>query len=79
MTLNEPVSVVASFAGGKAVPHRFRMGNRVYDIKQINLIHATREGRARIVYFSVSDALNFWKLRFDTENFEWRVCEQYST
>ena len=75
MTINEPISVVASFASGKAFPHRFRMGNRVYEVQRVNLIHATREGRNRVVYFSVSDAENFWKLRFDTENFEWRVIE----
>lgn len=76
---SEPVDVVVSFSKNRVIPHRFRSAGRVYDIKRVNLVHATREGRAKVFVFSVSDDTNFWKLRFDTESLEWRVVEQFNS
>ena len=74
---SEPIDVLISFNhDGNVRPHRFRAGGRVYDVKRVNLVHATREGRAKVFVFSVSDDTNFWKLNFNTDTLEWRVVEQ---
>ncbi len=69
---------MASFCGTKTVPHAIKWGRRRYNLDKVNLVHVAQEGRNKIFYFSVSDKLNFFKLRFDTGNLEWRLLELYS-
>ena len=76
--INEPVDVVVSFAQNRVAPRRMRWNRRDYDIKTINLVHTAHEGAKKIFYFSVSDLTNYFKLRLDTENLEWRLVELYS-
>jgi hypothetical protein len=75
---NEPVDVLASFTKRSAVPHAIKWGRRRYNVEKVNLVHVANEGRSKIFYFSVSDKLNFFKLRFDAGNLEWRLLELYS-
>ena len=75
---NDPVDVLASFAGNRAVPHAMKWGNKRYPITKVNLVHIANEGVGKSYYFSVSDATNFFKLKFDTNNLEWRLMELYS-
>ena len=75
---NDPVDVLASFSGTRAVPHAIKWHNKRYPITKVNLVHVAHEGRGKAYYFSVSDATNFFKLKFDTENLEWRLMEMYS-
>ncbi|OGL73504.1 hypothetical protein A3F28_01860 [Candidatus Uhrbacteria bacterium RIFCSPHIGHO2_12_FULL_57_11] len=75
---NDPISVLVAFRGGTVKPWKFRWGNRMFEVKRVNLIHGSREGRSRVFTFSCSDDANFWKLRFDTESLEWRLVE-YAT
>ncbi len=75
---NDPVDVLASFSGTKAVPHALKWHNKRYPLTKVNLVHVAHEGRGKVFYFSVSDATNFFKLRFDAENLEWRLLELYS-
>ncbi|MFA6522735.1 MAG: hypothetical protein WCT24_04050 [Patescibacteria group bacterium] len=76
--LNDPIDVVVQFLQNRVRPTHVRWGQRVYDLKQVNLVHGAREGRKQIFYFSVSDSANFMKLRLDTETLEWRLVELYS-
>jgi hypothetical protein len=69
---------LASFSGTKAVPHAIKWGRHRYNVEKVNLVHVANEGRGKVFYFSVSDKLNFFKLRFDTSNLEWRLLELYS-
>jgi len=77
-TINEPVEVNVSFLHHRTTPKRMKWQERYYDIKKVNLVHATREGTKKIFYFSVSDLLNYFKLKFDTETLEWRLVEIYT-
>jgi hypothetical protein len=76
--VNEPVDVLVAFRENRAVPWIMKWHGRKYTIKRVNLIHATREGTKKIFYFSVSDLLNYFKLKFDTETLEWRLVEIYT-
>ena len=73
--LDDPVDVVVSFNEHRVQPNRLRWHGRVYDIKDVNLIHSAREGDKRVFYFSVSDLTNYFKLRLDTDLLEWKLVE----
>lgn len=73
---SDPIDILVSFSRNRVIPHHFRAGGRVYNIKQVNLVHASREGRTKVFTFSVSDDTNFWKLRFNTDDLSWRLIEQ---
>ena len=75
---NEPVSVLVAFAKGRVKPWKFRWGSRIYEIKKVNLVHGTHEGRSRVFFFNVSNDENAWKLRFNAETLEWRLMEAYA-
>lgn len=54
----EQITVLAVFRDGSIEPRRFQKGRRTYDIKSINLLHYTHEGRELKYHFSVSDIDN---------------------
>ncbi|PIQ67715.1 hypothetical protein COY25_02795 [Candidatus Uhrbacteria bacterium CG_4_10_14_0_2_um_filter_41_7] len=76
--LNEPIEVLVEFKGKHVKPRRIRWGNNIYDMNAFNLVHGVLEGTKQVFYFSVSDATNFMKLRFETESLEWRLVELYT-
>jgi hypothetical protein len=76
--INEPVEMFVAFRRDRVAPWIMKWSGKNYDIKQVNLIHATREAGKKIFYFSVSDLVNYFKLRFDTEALEWRLVEIYA-
>lgn len=76
--LNDPIDVTVDFKGRRIRPQSIRWGKRDFSVKQVNLVHGTREGEKRIFYFSVSDLTNYFKLRLDTETLEWRLVEVYA-
>jgi len=76
--VNEPVDMLVSFRDNRVQPWIMKWNGKKYDIKQINLVHATREGNKKIFYFSVSDMINYFKIRFDTDSLEWRLVEIYT-
>ncbi|MDD4995384.1 MAG: hypothetical protein PHW53_02910 [Patescibacteria group bacterium] len=76
--VDEPVDVLVAFRNNRAMPWLMKWNGKKYDIKQVNLIHSVREGSKKIFYFSVSDPLNYFKLKFDTETLEWRLVEIYT-
>ena len=75
---DDPIAVLVAFAGGRVKPWKFRWGTKIYDVKRVNLIHGSHEGRSRIFFFNVSDDDNAWKLRFNAETLEWRLVEAYT-
>jgi len=76
--LNDPIDVIATFTKNKVRPIRMRWQDRLYEIKQVHLVHEGREGTKRLFYFSVSDEANAFKLKLDTEILEWRLIELYA-
>lgn len=76
-TVNEKVSVLASFGPGGARPLAFEWNGRRYAIEKINLVHAVRDGRDLVYYFSVSDSVHYFKLKFNTVNLGWMLEEVF--
>ncbi len=76
--LNDPVDVEVSFKDNRVLPRSMRWNQKDYRIETVNLVHSAREGQKRIFYFSVSDLSNYFKLKLDPENLDWRLVELYS-
>ncbi len=76
--LNDPVDVMVSFADNRVLPRTMRWNQKDYKIENINLVHTVREGRKKVFYFSVSDLNNYFKLKLDPENLDWRLVELYT-
>lgn len=75
--INEPIEVSARFEKGKLIPVSFIWQNREYEVQKVNLSWSQYEGRSKIYYFAVSDSVNYFKLRFDSEKLSWILIESY--
>lgn len=76
--IDEKIDVLVDFSKNKVRPLYFRWGNKRYWVKQINLIHISKEMGRKFYHFSVSDSVNYFKLIFDAEDMVWRLSEVYS-
>jgi len=74
----EPIEVLAAFRRDRAEPMTFKWGNRYYQVKKVNMVHAERRGREKVVIFSVSDDANAYRLSFSTETLRWNLDEMAS-
>lgn len=72
---HDPISVIASFHERGVKPVAFKWGGRDWQVKRVNMVHEDREGRAKLIYFSVSDEANYFKLRFNSETLAWTLEE----
>lgn len=72
---NDPISVLASFRGHEVKPLAFKWAGRDWQVKRVNMVHEDREGRAKLLHFSVSDDANYFKLRFNSETLAWTLEE----
>jgi len=76
--INEVIEVVAIFRANKANPVKFAWQGREYKIEKLNLMHSRFEGRSKIYYFEVSDKVNYFKIKFDTDKLIWTLIETYA-
>ena len=76
--VNEPVEVRVDFLGPHVLPRAMYWNRRLYPIKNVNMVHSTQEGATKLFFFSVSDQINYFKLRFNTDSLEWRLIEMYA-
>ena len=77
-TINEPINVLVAFGQDQVRPLSFEWRNKEYQIDKVNLVHYKRVGNDKLYYFSVSDNVNYFKLSFNTKDFNWRLEELYS-
>ncbi|MFZ3065692.1 MAG: hypothetical protein WA277_10480 [Nitrospirota bacterium] len=74
MDIGENINVIASFGTPyKIKPLKFRWSGRLFEIKEITYQWKSREGRAEIYHFSVSDGKGLYELTFDTGSLIWRL------
>jgi hypothetical protein len=74
-SIREPVDVLVAFKNARPEPMMFKWGNRYYQVRKVNLVHAERVGREKIYYFSVSDDVNAYRLAFHTGSLNWSLEE----
>lgn len=75
--INEPIEVIAKFAGNKTIPVKFLWQGREILVKKINLAYSRWEGRTKFYFFAVSDDTNYFKLQFNSDNLNWILLESY--
>jgi hypothetical protein len=74
MDIGEAINVIASFGMPyKIKPLKFKWSGRLFEIKEITYLWKSREGRAEIYHFSVSDGKALYELTFDTGSLIWRL------
>ncbi|GBE01224.1 hypothetical protein BMS3Bbin06_01908 [bacterium BMS3Bbin06] len=72
--IDEPVVVVASFAGGERVrPIKFRWGDRVIHVKEITYRWTKQEGKRKLYLFSLTDGRTLYNISFDPAGLIWRL------
>ena len=72
--LDEPITVGAIFGGGRKLkPVWFVRNGREHRIRSEAALWTTREGRAVIHHFSVSDGSDLYEICYNTEAMTWRL------
>jgi len=71
----EPIDVLVAFRKERVEPMTFKWANRYYQVRKVNLVHSERHGRERVVYFSVSDDANAYRLAYSTDSMKWTLEE----
>ena len=74
-SVSQPIDVLASFKKERVEPVIFKLANRYYHVKRVNLVHSERRGREKITFFSVSDESNAYRLSFSSETLKWMLEE----
>lgn len=81
-SINEPVSVIASFTPGvhntiKVRPHVLEWRGRRYLVDQMGLYHPERRGTKRIHIFSFSANEVAFRLELDPDTLAWNLAEVF--
>jgi hypothetical protein len=81
-TVNEPISVLASFGRGKngsvqIRPHRLSWRGRRYNVETFGLYHPERRGNKRVHIFSFSSGPTAFRIELDPDSLEWTLTEVY--
>lgn len=76
--IDEQIEVDIVFLKRGVVLRSFSWGGRVYQIHELSMIHHEWRGREKVYFFSVSDGVNFFRLRFSTDNMAWWLEEMYN-
>ncbi len=72
-SVNEPIKAIVLFEGPKIKPLRFLWRGVAYPVKEVTYTWKNREGRALVYHFAVTDGLNVFQLRYQTESPFWEI------
>ncbi len=71
--IDEPIRVLAVFAGGRIDPRRFRWGERTYTIDRINGRWTDRDGHGYVLHYSVQVGNETYYIHFSSADVQWRL------
>ncbi len=71
--LREPVQVGVVFERGVARPVWFTRQGRRYEVCGVTMRWTTREGRATLLHFALTDRTNTFELAFNQETLAWHL------
>jgi hypothetical protein len=72
-TIDEPIRVLAAFAGGRCDPLRFRWGRRAYRVDRVNARWIDRQGDTYALHYSVQSGEETYYLHFAAGEVQWRL------
>lgn len=73
VSIDEQVRVAAVFAHGRVKPVWFDWKGRQIRLKETAYDWTTREGRAVVIHFSVSDGANLYEICWNRETLVWTL------
>jgi hypothetical protein len=74
--INEPVKVGAVFGNGEKIrPVWFKWNGRQHRIESITYTWSSRQGRAVVYHFSVTDGANLYELCYNSETSVWQLAQ----
>ena len=73
--LNDKISVLAKFEGGKLLPVLMRWRGRRYWIQKLNLHHRQPKGGDTLHFFAVSTEAGDCTLSYSQKDLSWRLVE----
>ncbi len=68
--IREPVKVMAIFDKGVR-PVKFKWRGRVYPVKDVTHSWSSRDGKARLMHFAVTDGNALYELSYDPSSSLW--------
>jgi len=71
--INEPIKVAAVFHRGEVRPAWFLWNGRQIRIRETAYSWKTRDGRATVLHFSVTDGQGLYEICYNAENFGWKL------
>jgi hypothetical protein len=72
--INESVTVLTKFSGGRMDPLRFKWNNRVFDVVRVNGKWEEREGQFKLHYFAViTKEDDYYELIYNTRTMGWTL------
>jgi len=75
--VHKPIDIFFYTCAGKHFIKAFKWQNKTYKITHTNLITKAYKGTYPVYLFSVSNSLGAYKIRLDTNNFNWFLEEIY--
>lgn len=71
-SIREDIKVIAVFDLGMR-PVKFRWRSRLFEIKEVTHTWASRDGRASILHFSVTDGAGLYELSYNQSTLRWSI------
>jgi len=71
--LNTSIKVAAVFSGGEIRPVWFSRNGRQVRVRETAFTWKTREGRATILHFSVTDGQGLYEICYNMETLGWKI------
>lgn len=68
---SNPIKVGAVFKGSKIIPKWFIWEGRKYNVKSVDYAWEDKQGKEKIMRFSVSDGNNTYELAYNTIQMNW--------
>ena len=74
--INEPISVLTRFSGGKMDPLRFKWKSRVFDVDRVTGKWEVREGQFKCHHFAIVTAEeDYYELIYNTRTMDWLLSK----
>lgn len=75
--VNDKIEVLVHFTLEKPIPLALIWKGRRFKIQDINFVHVSHEGKAKIMEFALSSPKEAFNVKFNLEECSWTLCEVF--
>jgi hypothetical protein len=76
--IDESIRVGAAFENRRVLPVWFVWRNRRYKVERVCFTWHSNQGNSKIYHYSVTDGINTYELRFNSNTLEWSLGGVYA-